>query len=48
MFSFNNAILILRKGILNVSIRNEDAIETVRPVADALGAVIQGDEGEYY
>lgn len=48
MFSFNNAVFRLTKGILNVSIRSEEAIETIRPLADALGAVIQGDEGEYY
>ncbi|MBR6147988.1 MAG: hypothetical protein IKQ44_06555 [Lachnospiraceae bacterium] len=48
MFSFDKAIIILRKGILDVSISNEEAIEILRPIADALGAVIQGDEGEYY
>ena len=48
MFSYNNAIFILRKGILNVSIRYEKEIEIFCPIADALGSVIQGDEGEYY
>ena len=47
MFSFDKAIIILRKGMLDVSISNEEAIEILRPIADALGAVIQGDEGEY-
>ena len=42
------AYVMLRKGMITVAARNEDAIEVVRPLAEALGAVIQGDEGEFY
>ena len=48
MFSYNGAAIRLRKGMLTVAARNEDAVETIRPLAQALGAVIQGDEGEMY
>ena len=34
--------------MITLAARNEDAAEVIHPLADALGAVIQGDEGEFY
>jgi hypothetical protein len=48
LYSYKEAYVMLRKGMITVAARNEDAIEVVRPLAEALGAVIQGDEGEFY
>ena len=48
MFSYKGVYLILKKGIINVTVRNEETIEVIRPLASALGAVIQGDETEFY
>ena len=48
MFSFGDVLLMLKKGMVTVSVRDEAAAELLRPIADALGALIQGDEGEFY
>ena len=48
MFSYHEVTLRLKKGILTFATRSDDEIETVRPLADALKASIQGDEGEAY
>ncbi|MBR1598995.1 MAG: hypothetical protein IJ661_08810 [Lachnospiraceae bacterium] len=48
MFSYKEVIFTLKKGVITVAVRNNDVIETMRPLANALGAVIQGDEGEFY
>ena len=48
MFSFGEALFVLKKGIVTIAAQNEAAAETMRPAADALGAVIQGDDGEFY
>ena len=48
MFTYNGVYVMLKKGILKFSAGNDESIETIRPLANALNAVIQGDEGEYY
>lgn len=48
MYSFGDAIFMLEDGMITLAARNVDAAEIIRPLADALGAVIQGDEGEFY
>lgn len=48
MFSYKDSYFMLRKGMITVAVRDEKAIEVIRPFAEALGAVIQGDEGEFY
>lgn len=48
MYSYKEAYLSLRKGMLTFAVRDESDAEIIRPVADALKAVIQGEEGEYY
>ena len=48
MYSYKEVYLRLRKGMLTFAVRDEDDAEIIRPVADALNAVIQGEEGEYY
>ena len=48
MFSYHEVVLRLKKGILTLATRSDEEIETVRPLADALKASIQGDEGEVY
>lgn len=48
MYSFGDAVFILEDGMITLAARNDDAAEMIRPLADALGAVIQGDEGEFY
>lgn len=48
MFSYNGAVFTLRKGRLEAECRHEDTPDILRPLAEALGAVIQGEEGEYY
>ena len=48
LYSYKEAYVMLRKGMITVAARDENAIEVIRPLAEALGAVIQGDEGEYY
>ena len=48
MYTFGKAVFMLEDGMITVACRNEDVPEVMRPVAEALGAVIQGDEGEYY
>jgi len=48
MYSFGDAIFILEDGMITLATRNDDAAEIIRPLADALGAIIQGDEGEFY
>ena len=48
MFSYGEAVVMLNDGIIDVAARDEDVVETIRPLAQALDAVIQGDEGEYY
>lgn len=48
MYSFGDAIFMLEDGMITLAARNDDAAEIIRPLADALGAVIQGDEGEFY
>lgn len=48
MFSYKGMYVILKKGIINLSVRNDEDIENIRPLANALNAVIQGDEGEFY
>ncbi len=48
MFCFGEAVFMLTDGMITVAARNDDAAEILRPLADALDAVIQGDEGEYY
>jgi len=39
---------MLKDGMIIAAARNEDTVETIHPLADTLGAVIQGDEGEFY
>lgn len=48
MYSFNNINLLLHKGMLDISIRDDEAIYSIRQVANKLDAIIQGDEGEVY
>lgn len=48
MYSFGDAVFILEDGMITLAARNDDAADIIRPLADALGAVIQGDEGEFY
>ena len=48
MYSFDDAVFILEDGMITLAARNDDAADIIRPLADALGAVIQGDEGEFY
>lgn len=48
MYTFGKAVFMLDDGMITVACRNEDVPDVMRPVAEALGAVIQGDEGEYY
>ena len=48
LYSYKEAYIMLRKGMINVEARNENAVEAIRPLAEVLGAVIQGDEGEFY
>jgi len=48
MFTYKEAFLMLKDGMIIAAARNEDTVETIHPLADTLGAVIQGDEGEFY
>lgn len=48
MYSFCDAIFMLKDGMITLAARNDDAADIIRPLADALGAIIQGDEGEFY
>ncbi|MBO7475171.1 MAG: hypothetical protein J6U00_14440 [Ruminococcus sp.] len=48
MYSFGKAVFMLEDGMITVACRNEDVPDVMRPLAEALGAVIQGDEEEYY
>ncbi len=48
LYSYKEAYVMLRKGMITVAARDENAVEVIRPLAEALGAVIQGDEGEFY
>ena len=48
MFSYGDARFLLENGMITVAARNENAADVIRPLAEALGAVIQGDEGEFY
>ena len=48
MFTYNGVYVMLKKGIMKFSAGNDESIETIRPLAAALNAVIQGEEGEYY
>lgn len=48
MFTYNGVYVMLKRGIIKFSARNDESIENIRPLANALNAVIQGDEGEYY
>lgn len=48
MYSYGDAIFMLEDGMITVACRNENVPDIMRPLAEALGAVIQGDEDEYY
>lgn len=48
LYSYKEAYVMLKKGMITVAARDENAIEEIRPLAEALRAVIQGDEGEFY
>lgn len=48
MFSFGEAVFMLENGMITLTARSDNAAEIIRPLAQALGAVIQGDEGEFY
>ena len=49
MYTYGDAVFMLDDdGMITVACRNEDVPEVMRPLAEALGAVMQGDEGEYY
>ncbi|MCR5599796.1 MAG: hypothetical protein K6G33_03500 [Ruminococcus sp.] len=48
MYSYGDAIFMLDDGMIDVACRNDDVDEILRPLAEALGAVMQGDEGEFY
>lgn len=48
LYSYKEAYVMLRKGKITVAVRDENSIEEIRPLAEALRAVIQGDEGEFY
>ena len=48
MYIYGEALFMLEDGMITVACRNEDVPDVMRPLAEALGAVIQGDEGEYY
>lgn len=48
LFYYKEACVMLKKGMITVAARNENTVEVIRSLADALGAVIQGDEGEFY
>ena len=48
MFSYDKMTFMLRKGMITLPINDESDIEIIRPLADSLKAIIQGDEGELY
>ena len=48
LYTYKEACVMLRKGMITVAARSENVIEAIRPLAETLGAVIQGDEGEFY
>ena len=48
MYSYGDAIFMLEDGMITVACRNENVPDIMRPLAEALRAVIQGDEDEYY
>ena len=48
MYAFGEALFTLENGMITLAARNENAAEIIRPLAEALGAVIQGDDGEFY
>ena len=48
IYSYGEAMFILDDGMINIPCRSEDVPDKMRPLAEALGAVIQGDDGEYY
>lgn len=48
MYTYGKALFMLEDGMITVACRNEDVPDVMRPLAETLGAVMQGDEGEYY
>ena len=48
MVEYKGVCTTLKEGIISFAARDDESIEIVRPLADALNAVIQGDEGEFY
>ena len=48
MYSYDGNVFLLNDGMIEIACRNDGVDEIFRPLAEALGAVIQGDEGEFY